>query len=361
MKILLWPTMYFPNIGGLEKMVHSLALALHHKGHEVLVISNSETTASFSIEQITVFTFPFINALFQYRLASIGQILKELSQLFDMFSPDVVNIHGWFECFSFYQTRILEKRSVPVCLTVHGLLEQKHYQTENCLKLWRRAQAVSTVSCAIIPSEPHPFLQTIYNGLPLSKTPLQPLPKNRLLLVGRLTEEKCFPIAFHAYKLLLARHPDLQLTLLGDGPDYKALFQLKASLSLSMDMPGFIPPHAIESFIDQSTLILIPSSYESFSLVALEAALRRRPVVASRVLGLKEVVEDQKTGLLVEPQNPEALARGVDTLLSDPLLMEQMGENALQRASRLFNIETTANNYLSMYEQASHLDHHSRL
>ncbi len=360
MKILLWPTMYFPNIGGLEKMVHSLALALLRKGHEVLVISNSEKTETFSIDAIPIFTFPFIDALFKYRLLSIRQILKEISHLFHTFSPDVVNIHGWFECFSFYQTRILEKSSIPVCLTVHGLLEQKHYQTENCLKLWHRAQAVSAVSHAVVPSEPHPCIQTIYNGLPIPKTPLAPLPRNRLLLVGRLTEEKCFHIAFHAFKLLLNRYPDLQLTLIGDGPEYEALSKLKQSLNLSIDMPGFILPHAVQDFIDRSTLILIPSSYESFSLVALEAALRGRPVVASRVLGLKEVVEDQKTGLLVEPQNPEALATAIDTLLSHPLQMEQMGKNALQRASSLFSIETTANNYLSLYEQASHLHHHSR-
>ena len=120
-------------------------------------------------------------------------------------------------------------------------------------------------------------------------------------------------------------------------------------------MPGFVPPKKVEDFIDQSTLVLIPSSYESFSLVALEAALRGRPVVASRVSGLKEVIEDQKTGLLVEPQNPPVLAAAIDTLLSHPLQMEQMGKAAFERASRLFNIETTTTNYLKMYEQSANL------
>lgn len=359
MKILLWPTMYFPNIGGLEKVVHSLALSLLDKGHEVLVIANAETIATFSIEEIPVFTFPFINALFSYRLQLVGQILKQVSELVDSFSPDVINVHGWFECFSFYQVRILKKKSIPVSLTIHGLLEQKSYQTENCLELWQRAQSISTVSDAISPSLPHPCLQTIYNGLPLSKTPLQPLPKNRLLLIGRLTEEKCFHIAFYAFKLLRTQYFDLHLTLLGDGPDYETLFNLKESLHLPIDMPGFMLPHEIEGFIDQSSLVLIPSAYESFSMVALEAALRGRPVVASNVLGLKEVIDDQKTGLLVEPKDSTALAQAVSSLLLDPLRMEQMGQNAYDRASKLFNMENTVNNYLNMYEKASHFHRYS--
>lgn len=359
MKILLWPTLYFPNIGGLEKMVHTLALSLQSKGHEIIVMTNAEKTDTFCCEGISVFTFPFITALFSYRLPLIRQILADVSQLCSTFSPDIVHIHGWFECFSFYQIRVLEKQQVPVCLTLHGLLEQKHYQTENCLKLWQRAQAVSTVSHAIVPPEPHPCIQTIHNGLPLSEKPLQPLPKHRLLLIGRLTAEKCFHIAFHALKQILPQYPNLKLILIGNGPDYNMLWQLKCSLDLPIDMPGFVPPDAVQDFIDRSTLILVPSSYESFSLVALETALRGRPVIASNVLGLKEVIEDQKTGLLIEPQNPDILAAAIDRLLSQPQKLEQMGQAAFERASRLFTIENTTNKYLKLYEHAAHFCNYS--
>lgn len=361
MKILLWPTLFFPNIGGLEKMVHSLAVSLCKKDHEVIVLSNSEKKEKLIIDGISVFTFPLISSLFSYRLPLIREILEDISKLLETFAPDIVNIHGWFEAFAFFQVRALKKSNVPVCLTVHRLLEQEHYQTENCVKLWQRAQAVSTISYAIVPDVPHPFLQTIYNGLPLSNTPLTPLCKNELLLVGRLTEEKCFHITFHSVKLLLPKHPNLRLTLIGDGPEYDMLWELKQSLDIPIKMPGFIPPEGVKDFIDRSTLVLVPSYYESFSLVALEAALRGRPVVASRVLGLKEVVEEGKTGLLVEPQNPIALAAAIDTLLSNPLQMEQMGKAAFERASHLFNIETTTNNYLRMYEQSIDLCNHSCL
>lgn len=360
MKILLWPTLYFPNIGGLEKMVHLLACALRDKGHDILILSNANKKDTFEIDGISVVTFPFISALIKYKLPLVRQILREITDLINTFSPDLVNIHGWYESFSFYQIRILEKQSLPLCITLHGLLEQKHYQTENCLKLWHRAQAISTVSHALEKPAPHPFFQTIYNGLPLSQKPLQPLMKNRLLLIGRLTEEKCFHIAFRALELLLPDHPELKLTLIGDGPDYEMLHELKQSLNLPIEMLGFVHPHLVQDFIDKSTLVLVPSSYESFSLVALEAALRGRPVIASRVLGLKEVVADRETGILIEPQNVKELAKAIDTLLSSPVQMEQMGKAAFERASQLFTIENTVNHYLKMYEQATHLYHHSR-
>jgi glycosyltransferase involved in cell wall biosynthesis len=359
-KILLWTTLYFPNIGGLEKMAHSLAVALQEREHEVVVVCNGEKKETFTIDSIPVFTFPFISALFSYRLPLIREILDSISELFSAFSFDVVNIHGWFECFCFYQNRVLAKQTIPVCLTIHGFLEQEHYQTENCQKIWHRAEAVNTVSEALLLPQPHPFTQTIYNGLPLSKVPLQPLAQNRLLLVGRLTEEKCYNIAFEALRLLLPQYPDLQMTLLGDGPDYEKLWNYKQSHNLPIEMPGFVSPSQVENYIDQSTMLLVPSSYESFSLAALEGALRGRPVVASRVLGLKEVIEEQKTGLLVEPHQPEALKNAIASLLSNPAKREEMGKAAFERARRLFTIDVAVTHYLRMYEQASHLCHHPR-
>lgn len=342
-------------------MVHNLAVSLRNQGHEIIVLTNANKSSRLVIDEISIYTFPFISSLFNYQLSHIGIILSEVNEIFNHFSPDIVNIHGWFEPFSFYQSRVIEKKNIPVCLTIHGLLEQDHYLTENCLKVWNRAQAINTVSHALPQLIPHPCFQVIYNGLPISKKTLCPLPKQRLLMVGRLTDEKCFHIAFYALKSLLLKYPNLELTLVGNGPNYQDLWTLKESLNLPVKMPGFVPLEEVQDYIDQSTLVLVPSSYESFSLVALEAAFRARPVIASRVFGLKEVIEDQKTGILVEPKNTKKLAKAIDNLLSDPLKMELLGKNAFIRASHLFTIENTTNNYLRMYDQAVDLYNYSNI
>lgn len=360
MKIVLWSTSYLPLIGGLEVFVHSLALQLKKTGHEVIVICDGKEFAEVSLEGIDIYHFPFVTTLYRFDLNMIKKILDRICALLDAFSPDVINVHGWFEGFCFYQTRVLEKKKSPLCITIHGLLEQQDYRTASCLKLWSLARSINTVSKALIESLEeqkhfHPFLHVIYNGLVIPSDPIVPLSFKapQLLMVGRLTEEKCFNIAFHAMDILRKIRPDMTLRLVGGGPLYQELLDLKQSLQLDpwIEMTNFVPPDQVRHYIDEASLILVPSSYESFSLVALESALRARPVIASSVCGLKEVVSCGKTGVLIEPKNPVALFKAIDTLLSAPEQMTQMGWNGYQRATQLFSIETTAKNYLDMYHQ----------
>src|SRR5690554_5319733 len=108
MKILLWPTMYLPNIGGLEIMAHSLALQLKKMGHEIVVIANhsgSEKAKKQWIDGIEVWSFSFVDALANYRLRSIKEMGIQIDAIIDQFRPDVVNVHGWFENFCFFQSR----------------------------------------------------------------------------------------------------------------------------------------------------------------------------------------------------------------------------------------------------------------
>lgn len=362
MKILLWPSSYVPNIGGLEIMTHQLAKNIRSHGHEILVVShnvNSEEICEMTIEGIRVCLFPFVTALLNKNLPLIKTALGRIQKTVDDFNPDTVNIHGWFECFAFYQTRIFEKRETPVCITVHGLLEQKDYNTLSCKKIWAKSKGVNTVSHSIKNSLDemqitHPNLRVIYNGIEEKKHQLVDLKTKppRLLMIGRLSEEKCFDVGFKALPLLLKKYPDIKLTLIGGGEKFSELATLKTSLGLEnhIEMTNFVPPDRVTGFIDESSLVLIPSYYESFSLVAVESALRARPVVASSVYGLKEVVEDQKTGVLVPPHNTQDFATAIDHLLSNADKMKAMGQMAYKRAIDMFGINQTTQNYLKMYE-----------
>jgi glycosyltransferase involved in cell wall biosynthesis len=271
-----------------------------------------------------------------------------------------VNIHGWFECFCFYQVRALEKRGIPVCLTIHGLLEQKHYQTDYCLKLWSLAKAVNTVSGALIHSLhadnlQHKGLRTIYNGLAIPTNPIKPINTKapHLVMIGRLTSEKNFNYGFHAVKNLVRKYPNIRLTLVGGGEDFIKLQQLKSELGLDncISMTDFVRPELVDAYIDQASIVLVPSYYESFCLVALQAAMRGRPVIASDVYGLKEVIEHNKTGLLVKPNDHKEISNAVDNLLSKPEKLITMGYAAYQRAINKFTIQNTTQSYLKMYQE----------
>jgi glycosyltransferase involved in cell wall biosynthesis len=75
-----------------------------------------------------------------------------------------------------------------------------------------------------------------------------------------------------------------------------------------------------------------------------------RPVVATRVGGIPEVVEDGKSGVLVSPHSPEELAEGVERLITNPVLMEVMRERARERVERLFSLEAHAEGIAAVYE-----------
>src|SRR5207244_8567887 len=100
---------------------------------------------------------------------------------------------------------------------------------------------------------------------------------------------------------------------------------------------GSVPPEKVAHLIDEATLVVMPSRLEGFGLVALEAALMARPVVAARVGGLPEVVLHEQTGLLVAANDSQALAQAIVRLLEYPNIARQMGRAARDWARQKFN------------------------
>ena len=101
----------------------------------------------------------------------------------------------------------------------------------------------------------------------------------------------------------------------------------------------------------RASLVLVPSRTEGFGLTALEAAWFGRPVVATEVGGLPEVVQDGVTGYLVKSDDPEALASACRKLLSRPDKLFEMATNARQEVASRFNWDEHVREYLELYER----------
>ena len=93
----------------------------------------------------------------------------------------------------------------------------------------------------------------------------------------------------------------------------------------------------------------MPSLRESFGIVALEAMAMKLPVIASRIGGLEEVVEHERTGLLVPPGDAAALAEAIRTLAENPEMRRNMGEAGRQRVAEKFSIESTIRRTEALY------------
>jgi glycogen(starch) synthase len=186
----------------------------------------------------------------------------------------------------------------------------------------------------------------------LSPSPL-PFAPPRLVCLGRLVTDKGFDLALAAFPAILTRRPDARLTIAGDGPARAELVRQAARLRLgpAVHLPGWVSPADVPALLNTATVVLLPSRQDSLPLVALEAALMARPVVATDVGGLPEVVVHRRTGLLVPPEDPAALAAALMRLLDRPALATRLGAAARTRAHQHFSWPRYLDAYDELYER----------
>jgi glycosyltransferase involved in cell wall biosynthesis len=159
----------------------------------------------------------------------------------------------------------------------------------------------------------------------------QVLARERLTILGmgRLARQKGFDILIEAFARLAHRHPCWDLVIYGEGPERRALERMRDEYGLGerVAMPGLIadPREAFR----RSDLFVLPSRYEGFPNALLEAMASGLPVVASRCpSGPAEIIEDARTGLLVPPEDPSALAAAIEKLMLDEKLRFSLGAAA---------------------------------
>jgi len=161
----------------------------------------------------------------------------------------------------------------------------------------------------------------------------------RLLCVGRLIPIKGHLVLLRALAQARRRVPTVTLDVAGRGPLEPALKAYARELGLedAVRFLGFVSP--VEQAIERAAIVVVPSLGEGFGMVALEAMERARPVVASAVGGLPEIVSDGETGLVVPPADADALADAIVSLARELERAAAMGRTGRERALALFTPE----------------------
>jgi colanic acid/amylovoran biosynthesis glycosyltransferase len=164
--------------------------------------------------------------------------------------------------------------------------------------------------------------------------------RKRLLYTGRLSGAKGLPILFHALQQLVPRHPDLVLTLVGDGPDRIALETLAVELNLTpyLKFVGYQSQDAVCQFLHNSDLFVLPSFSEGLPVALMEALAAGVPVIATAIAGISELVEDGINGYLIPPGAVEPLAQRLEQLLDDANLRQEMGGAGRLKVEQEFNL-----------------------
>lgn len=170
--------------------------------------------------------------------------------------------------------------------------------------------------------------------------------------VGSFEWVKGQDVLLHAFKRVREVHRDLRLLLVGrSGRLMPEIETMSAVLGIAdaVSVMTDVAPEKIPSLLEQAQLVTLPSRYEGgIPLVLLEAGAVGKAVVASDAGGVGELIKSGQNGLLVPPENPQALALAILTLLNDRPLMEEMGKNLHDEVSGSFSWKTTACRYMEM-------------
>jgi len=158
--------------------------------------------------------------------------------------------------------------------------------------------------------------------------------------------------AFYHVRRLLPEQP-LRLLMVGDGTERRRLEELthRKGLDAFVNFTGYIPYSEIATYHNKLDIYVNVSLAESFGVSVLEASACQRPVVASGVGGLKEVVCHGHTGYLVEPGNIEAVARAICRLIKDPSLREKMGARGRAWVQQNYSLDSSVQQMLRVYHQ----------
>lgn len=200
--------------------------------------------------------------------------------------------------------------------------------------------------------------QTIYNGIDFAQLPSIPPSEDpdipKILFVGRLDEPKDPLTLLKAAQIVVRQIPQAEFTIVGDGEKYGecAKFVFDNKLETNITLTGW--QDSVARFYASHQIFVAPSIYESFGLMFIEAGYYRLATVATHVEGIPEIIQDNRTGFLSEPRNPDKIAENIIRLIRDAALRKQMGEFAYQYVTERFSADKMVEQYQEIYENSHH-------
>ncbi|QIK79111.1 glycosyltransferase family 4 protein [Sphingomonas piscis] len=220
-----------------------------------------------------------------------------------------------------------------------------------CVSYFGRAQAARVVG-----PEMWPRLKVVRCGLELERLPHVASVETgevRLIVVGRLSAEKGVAGLLEALSLMRSDSAP-RLAVVGDGSLRAELARQAEALGISerVDFLGALSEADTLSEIARSDVLVLPSFMEGLPMVLMEALALRVPVVASRVAGIPELVEEGKTGFLFSPSNWQELATTLDRLVVDRALRRRLGDAGPARIAEEFDIRLSAAKLRDLFRQA---------
>ena len=282
--------------------------------------------------------------------------LEYLSNMFKSFDFDLMHCHDMFPVWvmDFFKRKL----QIPIVTTIHGR-EFDENKIEDSLRgfICRASNICIAVSKSLAAELQERYrvnnIKVIYNGVSSSKCAGAISKENYITYCGRLDKLKGVNVLINAFSELLSYNEKLRnikLIIIGDGTCMEEYISLADSLGISSNVcfTGKIPNDQAREAISKSLVHIVPSFYEPFATSALEAMEESTFVIASAVGGLKEMINDGQTGLLIRPGDTVSLMENIRRVLTDDVFRKNIEINA-KKAVKQFKWEIISEQIMKVY------------
>lgn len=383
-------------LGGYESIIHYLSKAMVLEGHESFAVTQSpyrNSPESIRKQNYTIFhlkgnllearKWEYFALPEEEREAAAEVLFKssdisenvdiltdQLVNLINDLQPDIIHAHSIYVVFNrvIAKLRSLDKLKIPVVVSVHGLpkplvlpdgketTDYKELVSDFAFDLVISvSENVADALKKHINSEFHEQVRTLYSGIDL--TVFRPMPDLEkewdLAFMGRLESMKSVDLFPDMLALLKPKFPDLKMMMTGEGSLKDWLFRRfeEKGVSSMVDYKGVVETDDVPVLINKSRVFLYPSRREPFGLSIVEAMACGVPVVTTDVFGPKEIIKHNYDGVAVQPDDVEALATAVETVLTDAELRTRIRQNALKSVKEKYDINQHAKQLVMIYEE----------
>ncbi|MEO0864474.1 MAG: glycosyltransferase, partial [Pseudomonadota bacterium] len=266
---------------------------------------------------------------FVFGSATVAMLASKLTGI-----PYSFTLHGPADLFEPYRWRIDEKtaRAKFVSTISHFARSQLMFFSDPAH--WHK---IRIIHCGVRPA--------IYQDA----APARSDDEIRLLFVGRLAPVKGIRVLFEAVERLADQIPNLRLILVGDGPDRANLERAAQPLGDLVQFTGYKSQAEVADLMQSSDIFVLPSFAEGVPVVLMEAMASARPVIATQVAGVGELVEEGQSGFMVPPGDVESLMARIRILAGDADMRARMGRNGREKVLADFDIETEASRLLRLF------------
>jgi glycogen(starch) synthase len=376
-------------VGGLGRHVHALSIALAEQGHDVTVVTRHVQGAPLQERQDGVRVIrapegpPFLpletSNLLAWTMAFNHAVIRAALQLAQSGGFDVIHAHDWLVAHA--AVTLKEQLRLPLVSTIHATEAGRHQgwlphdlnRSIHSIEGWLVNESNRVIVCSHymrwevsrLLQVPHRRVEVVPNAVDLPAWQPDPAEVTAarqryaetvplIGFAGRLVYEKGVQDIIRALPILRSRHPELRLVVVGDGPHRSDLEAEVAQLGLdsAVSFVGFLGKE-LPAVIGSTDAMVVPSIYEPFGLIALEASAAGAPVAATAIGGLKEIVEPGRTGMTFPASNPQGLADAVSRLLGNREQAKRMARTARNVVATKYTWASVANRVARVYGAAT--------